>query len=197
MTQDSTTPLYDGNNEGDGRRSAPCIACQKHHEMGQCPLKLAGVEYCGLCGLAHYGHPQTCPHLKSVSRCRMLLEALKQSPETIAEIEHAKKFLIGNIGDLQRKKREKQEEAKRSNQQGHAGSAMAPSYPIAASQPMAGFHAREDSSTDAYPRYPSNLSTANTNGNSDSRQGVTRMPVVNGAPHGPTLPRGGRPPGHP
>ena len=194
--QGSQTPLYN-HDEGDGQRRAPCIACQKHHAVGLCPLKIAGVEYCGLCGLAHYGYQRTCPTFKSVSSCRTMLEALKQSPEPSTEIELAKKFLVGVIGDLQRRERQKEKKALQSNHQGHQGSATASTDPVTASQPVAGLHWQASSSTDDYARYLSNLSSANANGGSDIGRGGAGMPVVEGAPDGATLPEGGRPTGHP
>ena len=42
-----------------------CIACRSYHPIGKCPLKLAGVECCNLCGLAHFGSTRVCPHIQS------------------------------------------------------------------------------------------------------------------------------------
>jgi hypothetical protein len=42
-----------------------CGACRTYHLQGQCPLKLAGVEHCNLCGMAHFGHARVCPHIQS------------------------------------------------------------------------------------------------------------------------------------
>jgi hypothetical protein len=42
-----------------------CTACRKYHMVGSCPIKVAGVEYCNLCGMAHYGHARVCPHIQS------------------------------------------------------------------------------------------------------------------------------------
>jgi chromodomain-helicase-DNA-binding protein 4 len=42
-----------------------CVACKTTHLLGSCPLKVAGVEYCNLCGIAHYGHARVCPHITS------------------------------------------------------------------------------------------------------------------------------------
>lgn len=86
-----------------------CLVCSVAHPVGHCPLKQAGVEICRLCGIAHYGSgaTRTCPHLNSVTQCRAMLETLKSSPEPRADIEHAKKYLVGVIGALNRKKRSK------------------------------------------------------------------------------------------
>ena len=87
----------------------PCIACNEKHDTGFCPLKLAGVEYCNLCGLPHYGIARTCPHLNSVTQLRAMVEALKQSSEPQELKEAAKKRVVGIIGDLNQRKRKKQE----------------------------------------------------------------------------------------
>jgi hypothetical protein len=42
-----------------------CMACYTFHPQGECPLKTAGVEYCNLCGLAHFGAARVCPHIQS------------------------------------------------------------------------------------------------------------------------------------
>lgn len=86
-----------------------CLVCSVAHPVGHCPLKQAGVEICGLCGIAHYGSRGTrsCPHMNSVTQCRAMLEALKTSSEPLADVEHAKKYLIGVIGGLNRKKKSK------------------------------------------------------------------------------------------
>lgn len=88
---------------------ATCLVCSVAHPVGHCPLKQAGVEICRLCGIAHYGSGATrsCPHMQSVTQCRAMLETLKSSPEPRADIEHAKKYLVGVIGGLNRKKKSK------------------------------------------------------------------------------------------
>lgn len=96
--------------------NTPCLACSVRHPPGSCPLKLAGVEFCGLCGLAHYGSglPKSCPHLNSVTQCRIMLETLKSSPEPKEHIETAKKYIVGVIARLKLKKKQKRSEASRS-----------------------------------------------------------------------------------
>ena len=98
---------------------ATCLACGKPHAMGYCPLKHAGVEHCPLCGIAHYGHYRTCPHLSSLTQCRRMLDALKQSTEPVAERKRAKQYLVGIIGDLNRRRRREQQPA-----QGEAGEGL-------------------------------------------------------------------------
>ncbi|KAL5118562.1 hypothetical protein ACEQ8H_003577 [Pleosporales sp. CAS-2024a] len=87
----------------------PCPACRKTHPVGACQLKAAGVEHCGLCGLAHYGHGRTCPHIKSETQVRAMLEALKTSNEPKELVDLASKYLRGVKGTLvQFKKRERE-----------------------------------------------------------------------------------------
>lgn len=80
--------------------------------MGWCRLKLAGVEHCGLCGIAHLGHGRTCPHLNSEIQVATLLGTLKESTENHELVEKAQKYLRMIRGDLvQRKKtQEKKQE---------------------------------------------------------------------------------------
>ena len=82
----------------------PCLACDRPHPIGHCPLKHSGVEHCPLCGIAHFGHGRTCPHFNSVTQCRMMLEALKKSPESKPEKSLAKRYIVGIINDLNRRK---------------------------------------------------------------------------------------------
>lgn len=86
-----------------------CPACHKQHPQGACELKIAGVEHCGLCGLAHFGIGRTCPHIRSETQVREMLLALKNSPEDKALIDAATKYLRGVKGHLvQAKKKEKE-----------------------------------------------------------------------------------------
>ncbi|EXJ88823.1 hypothetical protein A1O3_01887 [Capronia epimyces CBS 606.96] len=82
-----------------------CSACGEQHPMGWCRLKLAGVEYCGLCGLAHLGHGRTCPHLNDEVQVATLLQTLKESTESRDLIEQATKYLRMIRGDLLNRKR--------------------------------------------------------------------------------------------
>lgn len=100
----------------EGHRAAPsypCLACNAPHPTGHCPIKLAGVEFCGLCGLAHYGSglSRNCPHLNSVTQCRAMLETLKSSTESKEHIETAKRYLVGIIARLKKKKKLKEANA--------------------------------------------------------------------------------------
>ncbi|KLJ13812.1 hypothetical protein EMPG_11266 [Blastomyces silverae] len=82
-----------------------CVACDQIHRTGHCPLKLAGVEHCGLCGIAHYGRGRTCPHLSSETQVALMLGSLKESPEQRALVDEATKYLRGIRGDLVRRKK--------------------------------------------------------------------------------------------
>jgi len=73
--------------------------------MGWCRLKLAGVEHCGLCGIAHLGHGRTCPHLNSEVQVATLLGTLKESTESQELREKATKYLRMIRGDLVQRKR--------------------------------------------------------------------------------------------
>jgi chromodomain-helicase-DNA-binding protein 4 len=89
-----------------------CPACHKMHPQGACELKAAGVEHCGLCGLAHYGHSRTCPHIKSETQVRAMLEALRNSNEPKELVDLAAKYLRGVKGTLvQQKKRDREKAA--------------------------------------------------------------------------------------
>ena len=85
-----------------------CIACGDRHAMGWCRLKLAGVEHCGLCGIAHVGHNRTCPHLNSETQVATMLSALKESTESPEMKERARKHLRMIKGDLVQRKRKRE-----------------------------------------------------------------------------------------
>ncbi|KAE8379677.1 PHD/FYVE-zinc-finger like domain-containing protein [Aspergillus bertholletiae] len=89
----------------------PCFACNQNHPVGFCRLKLAGVEHCGLCGLAHYGISRTCPHLQSDTQVARMLDALKTSTEDPELVLQAKKYLTGIRGDLAQRKRKQASKA--------------------------------------------------------------------------------------
>ncbi|KIW01020.1 uncharacterized protein PV09_07537 [Verruconis gallopava] len=73
--------------------SRHCPACKQLHVIGSCPLKLAGVEYCNLCGLAHFGYGRVCPHLKSETMVRTMLTELKLSSEPKYLVDAAANYL--------------------------------------------------------------------------------------------------------
>ncbi|CAI6326909.1 unnamed protein product [Periconia digitata] len=99
-----------------------CPACRTQHPRGACELKASGVEHCGLCGLAHFGFARTCPHIRSETQVRAMLEALKSSPEKKEIVDAATKYLRGVKGHLvQLKKKEKDRSA------GISGPAVRPS----------------------------------------------------------------------
>ena len=88
-----------------------CFACHTQHPRGACPLKVAGVEHCGLCGLAHFGYSRTCPHIRSETQVRDMLRALKNSPEKKEHVEAAVKYLRGVKGTLVQQKKKDRERA--------------------------------------------------------------------------------------
>lgn len=103
------------------------MACRSFHEQGKCPLKLAGVEHCNLCGMAHYGSARVCPHIQSetqvsalscdhvtsahLRQVRQMLESLKYSNEPEHLVKEARRYLKGLKGNLVQLK--KQQEAKK------------------------------------------------------------------------------------
>jgi chromodomain-helicase-DNA-binding protein 4 len=88
--------------------------------MGWCRIKLAGVEHCGLCGIAHLGHSRTCPHLTDETQVGRLLQTLKESPEPREYVEAATKYLRMIRGDLvQRKRKKMEQDLNRTMQMGH------------------------------------------------------------------------------
>ncbi|PYH90192.1 hypothetical protein BO71DRAFT_444079 [Aspergillus ellipticus CBS 707.79] len=104
-------PAMDGTVDPTPHQAPPCIACNQVHPIGHCRLKMAGVEHCPLCGLAHYGHSRTCPHLRSETQVAKMLEALKHSTEDREIIQLAKKYLSGIRGDLAQRKRKQASKA--------------------------------------------------------------------------------------
>jgi chromodomain-helicase-DNA-binding protein 4 len=100
-----------------------CPACNQQHFTGSCPLKTASVELCNICGLAHYGYARVCPHFRSETMVRTMLDALKQSPEPKYLVDQATKYLRGLKGSLVQEK-------KRALERSMAGF-RGPSYPDA------------------------------------------------------------------
>lgn len=86
-----------------------CIACNTLHREGYCPLKIAGPEFCNLCGLAHFGIARTCPHIRSETQVRAMLDALKQSNEPRHLVHEATRYLQGVKGTLAQDKRRRAE----------------------------------------------------------------------------------------
>ncbi|KAL3479883.1 hypothetical protein BJX99DRAFT_221395 [Aspergillus californicus] len=109
MPDVSATPIPAPNSIGTGghmnRTQDPCLACGRTHPVGYCPLKVAGVEHCGLCGLAHFGISRTCPHLRSDEQVSRMIEALKQSTEDKYVVALAQKYVYGIKGHLAQRKR--------------------------------------------------------------------------------------------
>ncbi|EED17711.1 chromatin remodeling complex subunit (Chd3), putative [Talaromyces stipitatus ATCC 10500] len=74
-------------------RLLPCLACNQIHPVGYCPLKLAGVEHCALCGIAHLGYQRVCPHLNSEEQILSMLQSLRQSTEPKWLVDSARHYL--------------------------------------------------------------------------------------------------------
>ncbi|KAN0080601.1 PHD/FYVE-zinc-finger like domain containing protein [Elaphomyces granulatus] len=98
-------PRLDGSSDFNPS-SLPCLACYRRHPVGYCPLKLAGVEHCGLCGIAHMGFQRTCPHLHSEAQLDLMLESLKESTEAKDLVDQARHYVRDVRRDLARKKRQ-------------------------------------------------------------------------------------------
>ncbi|TID16567.1 putative glucose transporter rco-3 [Venturia nashicola] len=82
-----------------------CNLCNQTHFVGSCPMKLAGPEHCNICGMAHFGHGRVCPHFKSETQVRQMLDTLQQSLEPKYIVDAAKKYLKGLKGHLVQDKR--------------------------------------------------------------------------------------------
>lgn len=93
-------PVRPMSTDGTGEPHFACAACKQYHGRGRCPLKLAGVEYCPLCGLAHFGQNRSCPHLQSESQVRRMLVALSKSTEPPEHVTFARRYLRGILGHL-------------------------------------------------------------------------------------------------
>ncbi|RAO68678.1 uncharacterized protein BHQ10_004690 [Talaromyces amestolkiae] len=88
-------------------RLLPCLACNQMHPVGYCPLKLAGVEHCGLCGIAHLGYSRVCPHLNMEEQILSMLQSLRQSTEPKWLVDAARHYLYTVKGDLVKRKKAK------------------------------------------------------------------------------------------
>ncbi|KAH0542039.1 hypothetical protein FGG08_003503 [Glutinoglossum americanum] len=88
-----------------------CPMCDVFHEIGSCPLKLCGVEHCGLCGHAHFAGASECSALNSETQVRLMLAALKESTEDKELVDIATAYLKGRKGTLVRQKKLAREKA--------------------------------------------------------------------------------------
>ncbi|KAL9112257.1 MAG: hypothetical protein Q9227_003375 [Pyrenula ochraceoflavens] len=95
-----------------------CRACGEFHALGWCRLKIAGVEHCGLCGLAHIGSGRTCPHLNSEAQVATMLGTLKESTESRELIDAATKYLRMIRGDLVQRKRNQERKGQETQENG-------------------------------------------------------------------------------
>ncbi|KGO64129.1 Zinc finger, PHD-type [Penicillium italicum] len=108
---ESPPPVATRDTDGAQAAFPPCVACQRHHIPGRCPLRLAGVEFCGLCGLAHWGGRRACPHMQSGLQITRMLEALEKSTEAPSLISGAKRYLQGILKSVARSARDERKKA--------------------------------------------------------------------------------------
>ena len=152
-----------------GQQSLPaCPACQKQHIRGACELKVSGVEYCGLCGLAHFGHARTCPHIKSETQVREMLEALRSSPEKKELVDLATKYLRGVKGTLVQQKKRNREKLQGMPQ---------------SSSPPSGYPSSIHEHSYAYPGGPSGTNAVRTSYDRSRHPGVVPNPSYFGGGH--------------
>lgn len=107
----ATVPKIPPPVNGDISNVVHCPACSENHVQGMCPLKLAGVEKCHLCGQAHFGSGRTCPHFRSEEHIRALLATIRDSNEDQALKQEATRYLRGVLGDVRRKKKQRNSDA--------------------------------------------------------------------------------------
>ncbi|KAL5001929.1 hypothetical protein BDV10DRAFT_140305 [Aspergillus recurvatus] len=127
------TPNSAGTDGPTDRNGDACFVCGRVHPMGSCPLKIAGVEHCGLCGLAHYGQARTCPHLRSELQVSKMIEALKQSNEDQHLVALAKKYVYGIKCDLTQRERRKSGKVSAAGASTNSSTAPSSSVPPGAS----------------------------------------------------------------
>ncbi|KAK6332912.1 hypothetical protein TWF696_002931 [Orbilia brochopaga] len=89
-----------------------CILCLESHMPGECPLR-APPDRCLLCGLAHFGESNTCPHLNSVTQIQLMLDAVKESPEPAHLVAFVKNYLRGRKNALIQSRKQKKAKAER------------------------------------------------------------------------------------
>lgn len=88
-----------------------CADCRTIHDRAGCPKTLPGNrkprEYCGICGIAHFGVSKSCPHLANETQLRLLLDALRDSNEIPARKIEVEKYLRKQLADRVRAKKER------------------------------------------------------------------------------------------
>lgn len=144
-----------------------CPACRKQHPQGACELKAAGVEHCGLCGLAHYGHSRTCPHIKSETQVRAMLLALKNSNEPKELVDLAVKYLRGVKGTLVQQKKRDKEKAAVQNGELPPPKMFNPANPTSTGNPQGAVHQFPVGPPTQYPVGPQRETPAWYTGNPD------------------------------
>lgn len=95
-----------------------CIACDKEHSQGYCPLKTTTFEKCPLCNVAHiYG--TECKMFQTVDSCKLLLGLVRQSNEHEDHIARARRYLYGRIGSLNKEGKRKQTDSSATSKRPH------------------------------------------------------------------------------
>lgn len=140
-------PSLDGNTDlppAGPSRPFLCVACNQPHPVGYCPLKLAGVEHCGLCGIAHIGYQRTCPQFSSEAQVTQMLQSLKQSTEPKYLVEQARQYLYGIRKDLVMRRRKAEQRSYVNNM---ATGSFAPSELMSPGHASVGPYGRWQAST--------------------------------------------------
>ncbi|TKA71091.1 hypothetical protein B0A55_08337 [Friedmanniomyces simplex] len=99
----------------------------------------AGVEYCNLCGMAHFGHARVCPHIQSETQVRAMLEALRHSNEPEHLVNEAKRYLRGLKGNLVHMKKQKEAKEHAAREAEAAAAFQAARAPVWTSTPAVHF----------------------------------------------------------
>lgn len=160
----------------DRRNIATCPACRKQHLVGACELKVAGVEHCGLCGLAHYGHGRTCPHIRSETQVREMLLALKNSPEDKELVDAAVKYLRGVKGALVQQKKKDRERATVQTQGGNPATDNTVTIPSWHPRQTLAFHGHGETIHGVRSPAPPAISQENESRSGGSAAGNLRRP---------------------
>ena len=82
-----------------------CKACGTVHRAGSCRLRAVKVQFCPLCGVAHYGDGGVCPHLRSETQINSLMTAINQSSEDPKLIADARQLLRERKSEIKLQKK--------------------------------------------------------------------------------------------
>ncbi|KAK6337389.1 hypothetical protein TWF730_002790 [Orbilia blumenaviensis] len=90
-----------------------CRLCTNTHMPGECPLRNIPVEYCQLCGTAHFGEGPACPHLGSVTQIGLMMAAVKESNDSPQYQALVKNYLRNRKGAIIQQRKQKKAKAER------------------------------------------------------------------------------------